>query len=56
MEWTTLLVLSVLFAWDSYFTNVLPEGVNGMVVVLHSTCGDHYTYQLDGPDAIFRRR
>jgi hypothetical protein len=21
-----------------------------MVVVLHSTCGDHYTYQLDGPD------
>jgi hypothetical protein len=24
-----------------------------MVVVLHSTCGDHYTYQLDGPDAIF---
>jgi hypothetical protein len=27
-------------------------GVNGMVVVLHSTC-DHYTYQLDGPEAIF---
>jgi hypothetical protein len=24
-----------------------------MVVVLHSTCGDHYTYQLDGPEAIF---
>jgi class 3 adenylate cyclase len=39
--------------WDSYFTNVLPEGVNGMVVVLHDTCGDHYTYQLDGPVAIF---
>jgi hypothetical protein len=39
--------------WDSYFTNILPEGVDGMVVVLHDTCGDHYTYQLDGPKAIF---
>jgi hypothetical protein len=33
-----------------------PGGVNGMVVVLHSTCGDHYTYQLDGPDIFPRRR
>jgi hypothetical protein len=53
--WTTLLVLSLPFCLDSYFTNVLPEGVNGMVVV-HNTCGDHYTYQLDGPDAIFSEK
>jgi hypothetical protein len=34
--------------WDSYFTNVLP---GSMVVVLQQWW--HYTYQLDGPDAIF---
>jgi class 3 adenylate cyclase len=45
--------LVVVLPWDSYFTNILQAGVNGMVVVLHSTCGDHYTYQLDGPEAIF---
>jgi hypothetical protein len=40
---TLLGSLSVL-SWDSYFTNILQKG-NGMVVVLHSTCGDHYTYR-----------
>jgi hypothetical protein len=37
--------------WDSYFT-VLPEGVNGMVVVLHDMWRS-LPYQLDGPEAIF---
>jgi class 3 adenylate cyclase len=45
--------LVVVLQWDRYFTNILREGVNGMVVVLHSTCGDHYTYRLDGPEVIF---
>jgi hypothetical protein len=41
--------------WDSYFTNVLREGVNGMVVVLHSTCGDHYTYSMARSHLPWRR-
>jgi class 3 adenylate cyclase len=45
--------LIVVLPWDSYFANILRKGVNGMVIVLHSTCGDHFTYQLDGPEAIF---
>jgi hypothetical protein len=52
MRWTTLLALSLCLPWDGYFTNILPEGVNGMVVVLHDTCGDHYTCNSSGP-AIF---
>ena len=39
--------------WDSFFTNILHEGANGIYVVLHSTCGQHYTYMLNGPEAIF---
>jgi hypothetical protein len=45
--------LVVMLPWDSYFANVLPESVNGIMVVLHNTCGDHCTYQLNGPEAIF---
>lgn len=39
--------------WDSYFANILHDGINGVVVVLHSSCGEHYTYQLNGPEAVF---
>jgi class 3 adenylate cyclase len=45
--------LVVVLQWDRYFTDILQEGVNGMVVVLYSTCGDYYTYRLDGPESIF---
>ncbi len=45
--------LVVVLPWDTYFTDILQEGVDGIVVVLHSTCGDHYTYQLNGPEATF---
>jgi hypothetical protein len=40
------------FALDSYFTNVLPR-VSTAWWLFFMTRGDHYTYQLDGPDAIF---
>ena len=39
--------------WDHYFANLLVEGTNGIVVVLHDTCGDHFTYELHGPKAVF---
>mmetsp|Transcript_6696 Transcript_6696/g.18744 ORF Transcript_6696/g.18744 Transcript_6696/m.18744 type:complete len:1206 (-) Transcript_6696:178-3795(-) len=39
--------------WDAYFTNLLPESINGITVVLHNTCGEHYTYRLNGPEAVF---
>lgn len=38
-------------AWDVYLAGLLPEGQNGMIVVIHSTCGEEstYTYELNGP-------
>ena len=42
-------VLAAYIYWQSYFTNVLPEGQNGIVAVLTNTCGQEYTYLLHGP-------
>jgi len=46
-------VLIAVMSWDNYLSNLLIEGTNGIIVVLHDTCGDHFTYQIDGPSAIF---
>lgn len=34
--------------WDRYLINLLPEGVNGVVCVLKNTCGQSFTYILNG--------
>ena len=39
--------------WDSYFSGLLHEGASGMVCVLLNTCGQSYTYKLDGPAATY---
>ena len=42
-------VLAAYIYWQSYLTEVLPEGQNGVVAVLSNTCGQHFTYRLYGP-------
>lgn len=44
----TGLLLAVI-DWERYLTNILPANVEGLVVVLTSTCGDVYTFELNGP-------
>jgi hypothetical protein len=34
-----------------YFDDILPDNVVGLVAVVHSTCGDQYTYEINGPHA-----
>jgi hypothetical protein len=38
--------------WRSYFNNILPDNVNGIVVVFYSTCNggvtNHVTFDIDG--------
>ena len=43
-------VFSVL-AWSTYFTGVLPESENGLLVDVKDTCGSAFTYRIDGPIA-----
>lgn len=37
-----------LIAWDTFMANLLPDGVTGIVAVLHNTCNQNHTYFLDG--------
>jgi hypothetical protein len=41
-------VLLSLIAWDTFMSNLLPEGVTGIVAVLQNTCNQSFTYLLDG--------
>ena len=45
-------IVSVL-PWDTYLNNLLPSGVNGIYCILHDSCGEMYTYNIDGLTASF---
>jgi hypothetical protein len=40
--------ISALIPCDSFFSNLLPEGVKGIACVASNTCGQSFTYYLDG--------
>jgi hypothetical protein len=42
-------LVSGIVAWDFYVAGLLPEGTRGIYVVLKNSCGQQYTYWLDGP-------
>jgi hypothetical protein len=37
--------------WHSFFDNLLPPGINGILADVEGDCGDHFTYRIDGPTA-----
>lgn len=39
--------------WKTYFANSLPEGTNGVTVILRNTCNQSYTYNVHGSGADF---
>jgi hypothetical protein len=47
-------ILSMSFYWRNLIENILPPGSNGTVVVFENTCGQSFTYQINGPEAIFK--
>lgn len=36
------------FPWDAYLVNLLPKGVTGINAVLKNSCGQHFSYALEG--------
>ena len=53
---STRMVVGALIAvipWGLYFEGLLHEGANGLICVLRDTCGDEFTYRLDGPHATY---
>ncbi len=39
--------------WDVYFHNLLHEGASPILCVMRNSCGDIFSYQIDGPSATF---
>jgi hypothetical protein len=39
--------------WEGHFSDLLPADVIGLVCVLTNTCGQTFTFAIDGPNATF---
>jgi hypothetical protein len=45
-------IVNAVIHWISFFTDVLPENVHGVTLVLESSCTEPYTFTVDGPKVI----
>eukprot|EP00538_Stauroneis_constricta_P012496 CAMPEP_0119547406 /NCGR_PEP_ID=MMETSP1352-20130426/1528_1 /TAXON_ID=265584 /ORGANISM="Stauroneis constricta, Strain CCMP1120" /LENGTH=1220 /DNA_ID=CAMNT_0007592327 /DNA_START=199 /DNA_END=3861 /DNA_ORIENTATION=+ len=41
--------LVAVIPWEQYFQNVLHEAANAIIAVLGSSCGDRFSFRIDGP-------
>jgi class 3 adenylate cyclase len=46
-------MISLAFQWIAFFRNILPVNAVGLQLVLRNTCGQAYTFELNGPDVAF---
>jgi len=46
-------VICAVVPWDAYLTNLLPEGRSGVTAVLTNSCGQDFTYMLDGNTPVY---
>ncbi|KAG7365646.1 adenylate/guanylate cyclase [Nitzschia inconspicua] len=51
---TVVAIMATSFFWKAFLENTLPEGQRGIVVVFHNTCGQAFTYSLDGAHTNYR--
>ncbi|KAG7359347.1 adenylate/guanylate cyclase, partial [Nitzschia inconspicua] len=51
---TVVAIMATSFFWKAFLENTLPEGQRGIVVVFHNTCGQAFTYSLDGAETNYR--
>ena len=42
-----------ILGWEFYLTELLPPGISGIIVVLQNSCGEKFTFELEGPHAEF---
>jgi hypothetical protein len=44
-------ILAAVLPWDLFLSRLLPEGINGVYVVLENSCGEVVSFLINGPDA-----
>jgi Adenylate and Guanylate cyclase catalytic domain len=42
-------IVVITIYWRNFFRNILPEGANGIIVVVQNPCHNSFTYQINGP-------
>ena len=42
-------VLTAVLPWHTNFLDLVPEGINGIQIVVRNTCDQEFTYQVNGP-------
>jgi class 3 adenylate cyclase len=47
---TTVAVIMAVIQWASYFKEILPPNVQGLVLVLENGCGGEFTYRIAGKE------
>ena len=50
---TMVAFLSAFIKWGAYFTDVLPSSPLGIFVILESSCGQKFTYEIFGHRAVY---
>lgn len=42
-----------LLPWENYFKDLLPEGIDGITLVVSNTCNQTFTYEINGPEVAY---
>jgi hypothetical protein len=50
---TIVAIVVAVLPWDAYFENLLPDGVDGIYCILKNSCGQEFTYVLNGNDVVY---
>jgi len=50
---TIVAVLTAQIPWHNYFLNLIPEGIDGIYLVVRNTCDQAFTFLIEGPDVIY---
>ena len=43
-------VVNSILPWRNYFLDLLPDGIEGIVLVMSNTCNQTWSYEINGPD------
>eukprot|EP00934_Nitzschia_sp_Nitz4_P006771 Nitzschia sp. Nitz4//scaffold112_size70979//18031//21628//NITZ4_005896-RA/size70979-processed-gene-0.34-mRNA-1//1//CDS//3329533247//6761//frame0 len=46
-------VVFLVFHWPNVMHDLLPDGVNGVILVVQTSCGSSFSYEINGPHSTF---
>ena len=50
---TVVGILAITIFWADFIQGILPPGTDGILCVVSNSCGQVFTYQINGPDVVY---